>query len=406
MLALLSQDLSFFMIGLLYAFRSLTINALEIPSGALADGYGRRVTMMSSLVAYILSFSVFGLATNVPLLFLAMFLYGVGEAFRTGTHKSMIFEWLKLRGEQDQRTRVYGITRSWSKFGSAVSALIAGGLVLATNDYSSVFLFATIPYIANLVNLIGYPAELDGLVYRESLWDSFSSLGSRIRRTIKSSWKKPDLRGLFVGSMAWEGVYNAIKDYIQPALVLLVTAKVVSDAAPDASIEVVAGGDKIISTGAVIAVSLTYTLLFFASGLASRKAGDLVKQRGSEVAASKLHWQDNLGLFALLMLVDLASFNLGVVSLFVLLAIVQNFWRPILISRFDQHADASKKATVLSLESQSQRLMTLAVGPIAGLLVDMTLHTKLPGHFWPLALLGGAAAAAILWSQYRVTPQG
>ena len=119
-LVFLEKGLSFFEIGLLIAFREVTVNLLEIPSGAIADVWGRRRSMILSFCAYIASFVIFGLARGVPPLFAAMFLFAIGEAFRTGTHKAMIFTWLSLEGRADERTRVYGYTRSWSKYGSAL----------------------------------------------------------------------------------------------------------------------------------------------------------------------------------------------------------------------------------------------------------------------------------------------
>jgi hypothetical protein len=45
-LALLEKGLGFFEIGLLIGFRELTVNLLEIPSGAVADVWGRRRSMI------------------------------------------------------------------------------------------------------------------------------------------------------------------------------------------------------------------------------------------------------------------------------------------------------------------------------------------------------------------------
>ena len=124
-LVFLDKGLGYFAIGLLISFREIIVNALEIPSGAVADVWGRRKAMVLSFAAYILSFALFGLAEGIGLLFAAMALFAVGEAFRTGTHKAMIFTWLRLEGRTDDRTRVYGYTRSWSKYGSALSVIVA-----------------------------------------------------------------------------------------------------------------------------------------------------------------------------------------------------------------------------------------------------------------------------------------
>jgi len=76
----LDQGLSFTQIGLLVAVRELSANLLEIPSGALADLYGRRRAMVSSFAAYILSFLVFAGGTIFIHFALAMFLYAFGDA--------------------------------------------------------------------------------------------------------------------------------------------------------------------------------------------------------------------------------------------------------------------------------------------------------------------------------------
>ncbi|GAG27615.1 unnamed protein product, partial [marine sediment metagenome] len=93
LLAFIQMGLSYFLIGVLIAFREIMINIIEIPSGAIADLYGRRKSMILSFVAYIISFVTFGLSgmaamqfklalhTLMPLLFLAMSFFAIGDAF-------------------------------------------------------------------------------------------------------------------------------------------------------------------------------------------------------------------------------------------------------------------------------------------------------------------------------------
>ncbi|MBW2464487.1 MAG: MFS transporter, partial [Deltaproteobacteria bacterium] len=136
LLALLEKGLSFTEVGFLVAFREIILNVFEIPSGAMADVLGRRKAMVVSFTAYIASFVIFGFGEALWHFFGAMFFFGIGDAFRTGTHKAIILDWLRQEGRQDEKTRVYGFTRSWSKIGSAVSALIAAGLVFRGGRYA------------------------------------------------------------------------------------------------------------------------------------------------------------------------------------------------------------------------------------------------------------------------------
>ena len=120
-LAFREKGLSFLEIGLLIGFREICVYLLDIPSGAVADLHGRRRGMILSFSAYIFSFSLFALAGGMPLLFCGMFLFALGEVFRTGTHKAMIFEWLRREGRESEKVRIYGFTRSWSKIGAALA---------------------------------------------------------------------------------------------------------------------------------------------------------------------------------------------------------------------------------------------------------------------------------------------
>ena len=65
-----------------------------------------------------------------------MILFAFGEAFRTGTHKALILEYLKLNDMQHLKVEYYGRTRSASQLGSALNALIAAALVFYSGQLS------------------------------------------------------------------------------------------------------------------------------------------------------------------------------------------------------------------------------------------------------------------------------
>ena len=117
--------------------------------------------MILSFGAYIVAFTTLGYASDMNLLYLGMLFFGVGEAFRSGTHKAMIFAWLRSQNREDERVKIYGYTRSWSKYGSAVSVALAAPIVLFTDSYEWIFLAAIVPYALNIVNFLGYPQDLD-----------------------------------------------------------------------------------------------------------------------------------------------------------------------------------------------------------------------------------------------------
>lgn len=111
-LYLVEKEMSFTQIGILYAVREITINIFEIPSGIAADTFGRKKSLVGSFLFYIVSFTAFYFSENFWVFFLAFVFYGIADAFRTGTHKGIIMDYLKLNDWENQKINYYGHTRS------------------------------------------------------------------------------------------------------------------------------------------------------------------------------------------------------------------------------------------------------------------------------------------------------
>jgi len=376
-LAFLEKGLSFTAIGLLIGFRAVCINLLEVPTGAVADALGRRRAMIFSHLAYIGAFGVFGLFDALWLLLAAMFLFSIGEAFRTGTHKAIIFDWLGRQGRSDEKIKIYGFTRSWSQLGSALSVLIAAAMVFMTAGYSGIFLFTIIPYAVNIVNFLTYPKYLDGPPGQHK------GAGEVVRTLVgalAASLKNRRLRRLFAESMSFEGLYAASKDYLQPLLKVAALSLPVLLYLTDCQ-------------RTALLIAPVYVVLYLLSSIASRHAEALARWAGSEARGARWLWVINLLVFAVLAVGILGRVPGIAVAAFVALAVAQNFWRPILISRVVHHADPSQMATVLSVESQAKSLFTAAAAPLLGLAVD-AMGGEL--KFLPIAALGLVVAGGML----------
>ena len=390
-LAFREKGLSFAMIGLLVGFRELAINILEVPTGAVADVVGRRRAMIFSFLAYIGSFLIFGLSSALRMLFAAMFMFSIGEAFRTGTHKAIIFDWLAREGRSDEKTSIYGQTRSWSKMGSAAGVVIAALLVFRLNNYSYVFLFCIIPYLANIVNMLSYPVYLDGPRTRAA---DGHGVPATLWMGLRDSMGRRDLRRLLAESMAFEGCHKVSKDYLQPML-----------KAAALSLPLLVGlGDR---QRTAMLVGAVYLVLYVLSSAASRHADVLVRRAGSEERAARGLWTMNTAAFAVLFGGILCGFQAAAIVAFVALTVLQNFWRPILIGRVASATDQSRMATVLSVESQAKTLFAAVIAPVLGLAVDLVPRVW-PESGWrlaPVGLLGLAVCLVMLLTTLPLAPQ-
>ena len=396
-LAFLEMGLSYTLIGVIIAFREVMVNIMEIPTGALADLYSKRRSMIVSFLSYMLSFILIGTiglisrggslstAAITLLILVAMVFYAVGEAFRTGTHKAMIFTWLRLQGRIDERTRVYGYTRSWSKIGSAVNAVIAALIVFFTRSFIPIFFVSLIPYLLNIINLSSYPKELDGTSGGKI---SFKDTLGHLTKSLALPFRNRRLGRIILESMGFEGFFMATKDFLQPILLTAALALLAT---------LFTGPTLDNSQQAAILVGPVYLVLFLLSAVASRNSHLFVRKPGLESRTARYLWAAMLLTFAIMLPAAFYAQTWLVIICYVFLYVVQNVWRPVLISRIDDQSSEAMGATVLSIESQAKSLGAMILAPLAGYLIDSAVKHKIgAGEFWPVPLLGMLIALIFL----------
>ena len=353
------MGLSYLEIGALFSVREIATNVLEIPTGVVADAYGRRKSMLAAFGAYLVSFAIFYLFPSFSVYVLAMVLFAFGEAFRSGTHKAMILEYLRLKGMEEQRVEYYGHTRAASQFGSAVGALIAAGLVFHSGSYRIVFLASIVPYLLELILMASYPKALDGeLVPVEGGW--WQRLLRRIaatgRESIRMLHRGELLRGLISGA-GFDAMFKATKDYLQPILQSQAIAlPTLISLAVEKRTALIVGG--------------LYFFIYLGTSYAAAHAGALERRVRSLPRAANGLYLMGTGLLLGAGLSTWGGVRWVAIGAYLGLYILQNLRRPILVGYLSALIPSRTMATGLSVESQLRTLLTAALAPLVGFLAD------------------------------------
>ncbi len=352
----LEKGLSFTQIGTLYAIREISTNILEIPTGVIADALGRRRTMVSSFLAYIVSFIVFYLTESFAYFALAMLCFSFGEAFRTGTHKAMILDYLKQHGWQEHKVDYYGHTRSWSQRGSAISSLIAAGIVLYSGDYTVIFLASTLPYLLDLLLMLTYPKDLEGPVAHlegRRVGQKFLDIYQSIKLTF-SSW---DTSRSVINVAMYDGYYKTTKDYLQPLLTSLTLG-----------LPIMLGLDE--TQRSAVLIGVVYFVLYLLTARASRRSGKFAKRFTRLAPPLNFTLLLGIGLGLGSGLCYNINWPLPAVLLFMLIFIIQNLRAPIGMGYISEKVDHQIMASALSIRSQITSLITAGLALVMGLLAD------------------------------------
>ena len=357
----LEMDLSFFQIGVLFSIREIAINLLEIPTGVVADSCGRRKAMIASFSFYLLSFALFYISPCFSIYALAMVIFAFGETFRSGTHKAMILEYLRIKGIEDHKVEYYGHTRAASQLGAALTALIAAGLVFYAGSFRILFLFSIIPCILGLLLMISYPRELDGSLIRlEGNWRVrfVAQIGVTVRDFLSTLRHWYLLRGL-ASSASFDAFFKATEGYLQPILQIQALALPVFLFVRD---------DQRVA----IVVGVIYFVIHLATSYAAKNAGRVTARAHSLPGAANVTCLIGVSLLAAAGLATTLSAYALSIAAFLGFNLLQNARRPIMVGYLAGIIPHHTMATGLSVETQLRTLLMAGIAPLAGFLADRT----------------------------------
>lgn len=117
-------------IFILKAIYSVGIVAMEIPSGWMADMWGRRKTLIAGSILGAAGFAVYSLSESFAWFVVAEVILGVGYSFVSGADSALLYDSLLENGREKEYVKQEGRITSAGNFAEALAG-IAGGLLAA-----------------------------------------------------------------------------------------------------------------------------------------------------------------------------------------------------------------------------------------------------------------------------------
>jgi MFS family permease len=344
-------DINLFQIGLLLSIQELTMYIFEIPSGIFADQYGKKNELVLCFIFYIISFFLFYVGSQFLVIIFAMIFFGLGEAFRSGTHKAMIYSYLEKKGWFNYKTFVYGRTRSYSLIGSSISSFIAIYLVIQFPEIKTIFLFSIIPYLLDFLLIISYPPSLNEPIEKKF---SFKKLITFSIEKFKNMVTDTMLRKIILSSSVFDAIFKSLKDYIQPILSNLILASgTYFISSMDAEVQL------------KIALGIIYGVIYIFSAGVSRNIYRLNTKWSSADLMDVSFVIFGVTFFVLAFTIK-KEFITIVILLYLLLYLLKDGRRPLVVDVFGNYMKKDERATVMSIESQTRSLLMVILAPLMG----------------------------------------
>ncbi len=326
------SKLSYTEIFILYAIESTVVFLMEIPSGILADRLGKKLILIISRSFLIPAYLLFYFADSFTFFLTAMIFLGMNKAFKSGTHKAYIYDYLKQTGSKISPSEVFGKGKFWGRMGEALSSLI-GGWIAIKFGYNSVFLFTLIPSVINVLNAVTYEKIEENANNENKI---STGIIPHLSGAIKELKENGLVLRLIINSSIFMICAETIEIYFQPYM---------------KNVDIPLKWFGII-----------YTVIFILTAFGSRYAYLTEKVLSRASITNITGW---LGFIPLLLL-GLKINSYFIVLLFFILFFLRHVRRPAITTEINDNISSKSRATILSVNSFFRSVMKIILLPILG----------------------------------------
>ncbi len=193
MLYLASKGMSLTQLGLLETIFHLTSFTMEVPTGAIADIFGRRVSRIMGRMTNLISVIILLLSNNFWMFAVSFIFTALSYNLESGAGDALVYDSLKEIGEEERFMKVNGNKELFYQVASTISFLIGG--ILATKSYSVAFTLTIAFGIITIVQTFTFKEPSIGMVRRDEVKENVFI--KQIKDSIKVIVKNPRI-GTFI----------------------------------------------------------------------------------------------------------------------------------------------------------------------------------------------------------------
>jgi len=336
------HKLTYTEIFILYAIQSFFVFLMEIPSGVFADQFGKKTALIVSRASVIPAYALFAFAESFWPFLVAMIFMAINKAFKSGTHKAYIFDYLKQYNLDTIPSEVFGKSKFWARLGEA-SASAAGGWIAAKLGFNMVFLFTLIPAVLNLINTLTYER-----LEEKHITFSLESHYGHIRSALQEIKNQTIVFRLILNSAIFVSCIETAEKFFQP---YMIQARIPTE-----------------WFGLIYMVIMAITA--FGSRYAYLLEGKFSRTKIANVAGY-------MGAIPVVVL-GLKFITMWGIFLFFIIFFLKTARRPAILTELNYHISSEKRATILSIDSLIRALLLFAFLPVAGYISDtFSIYTVL-----------------------------
>lgn len=183
MLYLAFRGLTLFQIGLMETVYHISSFTMEIPTGAIADIFGRKTSRVLGRISSVIATLIMIFGNSVFAFALSFIFTALSNNLESGAGEALVYDSLKEIKNENLYMRIRGRNELFYQLTKTIS-LILGGYIATTSTYTNVYKFACVVSIVSVIQALRFTEPTIGKVERaKNLFDTFTN---QIKSSIKA----------------------------------------------------------------------------------------------------------------------------------------------------------------------------------------------------------------------------
>ena len=345
----------------LQAIYSFSVAIFEIPSGYIADIFGRKKTIVASTILSFVGYLVLSLCSGFFVFSLAQILIGLSGSLMSGSNSALLYDTLLQTDNKELYTKVEGRSYAIGNFSEA-SAGVLGGFLAATSIFLPIYVQTSILFLSIPISL----TLIEPTVYKKNKIDrSISNIISVVQFVIIDNVR-----------LKWLIIYSSIMGVASLSMAWFAQPFFKEIQIP------------------IIYFGILWAGLNFSSGITSFNSYKIEK---------RYNMCEILTIVTIFMTMSFVllgmNFNLFGLIFILLIYLLRGIITPIIRNAINEITTSEKRATVLSVRSFILRISFAICAPILGYITD---NYSLTIAFYTLALLVGIVSAISSIKMYLI----
>lgn len=139
-------------VGILETVFHMTSLSMEVPTGVIADVFGRKISRILGILSYMIYIGIMLFSPSFSVILIGFIFCGLSYTFESGSGDALVYDSLKIIGEEERYMKVNGNKEVIYQIAGAISLFVGGYVISVSYDLS--WYITAVFYVLALITIV------------------------------------------------------------------------------------------------------------------------------------------------------------------------------------------------------------------------------------------------------------